>query len=167
MDYAPARSPTSTVILSEQSESNACPERGRRGPAVAFTALPLLHNTSSMRRVPIFLAAGRKQDRRHENNNNDWNHKKRRSNIHRARSCTQDYQTLCPSRGYCDEIGLRNPLMNRPHVLAVPRLLKIFDISQQRTPVIKPVARRNIVPGSQNSIVVLVHVPLFFPFLQK
>src|SRR5882757_4022058 len=45
--------------------------------------------------------------------------------------------------------------------------LQILDVSQQSTPVIKPVAAGHIIPGAGYRVVVLMHVTTLLPFLKK
>jgi hypothetical protein len=65
-------------------------EQGASAPWIRAPAyegiLPRAIRPGSMRRGPVFLAAGGKQNRRHKYGDDDWNHKERGSNVHGAGS---------------------------------------------------------------------------------
>jgi hypothetical protein len=46
-------------------------------------------------------------------------------------------------------------------------LLHIFDISEQRSPMIEPVAARHVVSCTCDGVIVLMHMPLLRPLLKK
>jgi hypothetical protein len=63
-----------------------------RNGLINISAKGILRASASMRRRPIFLAAGGKQNRHHKNHDDNRHNKKRRRNMHGANPCSLAYQ---------------------------------------------------------------------------